>query len=117
MALSPTISFIQGDDTGITITVTDDTGAPIDITSYRVYFTVKSTLKSTNDNFAVITVDTTNHTNPTAGITLIDLPHEKTNVTSGTYYYDFRLIDPSGDIASIQYGQCTIYPAVTQRVS
>lgn len=117
MALSPAISFIQGDDTSITVTVTDSNGTAIDITGYFVYFTIKSTLKSTNDNNATVKIDTGNHTNPTAGVTTIDLPHEKTNVTAGTYYYDFRLIDTNGNIASIQYGQCIIYPAVTQRVS
>lgn len=107
------IFIIRGDTTAITFTLTG-----YDLTGSTVFFTAKPALTDdAADANAVITKEVTSHSDPTNGITIIDLDSTDTDVTPGTYYYDVQIKDSSGTITSIPARKLTIYADVTRRTT
>ena len=75
----------------LTITV-KATGLPYDLTGITVFFTAKKKNDNTSDDaLAVITKTITVHTDPTNGITTLELSTTQTDVALGCYKCDFRL--------------------------
>ncbi len=68
------------------------TGAPIDITGWTLYFTVKESMKDSDAN-AKIDIKITDHTDPKNGKSLISLTKINTNLTAKSYYYSFDFKD------------------------
>lgn len=91
------LTFFRGDDVSIPFTITG-----VDLTGVTVYFTVKPEdsvdTDSTTDAAAVIKKQTTTHSDPTNGKTIIDLSSTDTNVTPGIYKWDIQTKDASGKI-------------------
>lgn len=107
------ISIIKGDDTTMFFTFTEN-GAALNLTGYKVYFTVKKELDDT-DSEAVIKKDWTSHIDPANGKTQIKLTKTETDVTPGQYVWDHQIKSSLGDIASSQYGECEVIQDVTIR--
>ena len=110
------ITLVRGDSSSIEVEFSQD-GTPIDITGSTVFLTVKPALTDdTGDTTAVIKVEVTSHTNPTAGITTIPLSATDTDVDPGDYYYDIQLVK-DGLVTSIPYQMLTVRADVTRRIS
>jgi len=89
-------ALICGDARTIQVT------APFDLTGYTVTFTVKpeTGLSISNDTAATIQKIVTVHSDPTNGITLIELSTSDTRVTPGTYTFDVQFDDGAGNVTS-----------------
>ncbi len=111
--------IIRGDDYSSTITFTDQSGEPINITGYTVFFTVKrkGTLKgSDTDTQAIIAKTITVHSDPTEGQTTLTLTNTETTILpTGSFVADIQIKDDSGLIASSQVFSFRVLPDVTRR--
>jgi hypothetical protein len=86
------LTIQKGNLYSATLTVTDTAGLPYDLTGITVFFTAKKKNDNTdNDALAVISEKITVHTDPTNGITTLELDTTQTDVALGCYKCDFRL--------------------------
>jgi len=85
-------------------------GAGIDITDWTIYFTVKEKMED-NDSSAIIKKDVTAHTDPSNGVTTIDLSSEDTDHT-GNYYYSIDYKDGDGNEGVLFYGKIKFVESV-----
>ena len=117
--VSQLFTIVRGDTTEIQVTYRNkNTKVGIDITGYTVFFTVKSIVDDDEtDGDAIIKVETTSLTNPTQGITVIELSSTNTDVAPGIYVADVQFKDPSGKIISSESFDCEITGDITRRTS
>lgn len=109
----PDLFIIRGDSASINFTIADT-----DLTGATVFFTVKPLLAFDSDDVAaVISIEVTNHSDPTNGKTVIELSGSDTNVEPAIYYYDIQVLLASGDIISIPARKIRIWADVTRRTS
>ena len=76
------LSIIKGNSKNYRLAFELTSGEPIDITGYTVFFTVKKNVNQTDDQ-AIISKTNTTHTNPTGGITIIQITTSDSDVTPG----------------------------------
>lgn len=115
--LRSNLNLIRGDSSSIGFEFQEN-GVASDLTGCTVFFTAKPALTNdTGDTSAVITVEVTSHTNPTAGITTIPLTSTDTNVDPGEYYYDIQVKKVDNSIVSIPAQLLTISADVTRRTT
>lgn len=114
------LKITRGDDKSIAITFPTGT----DLTGCTVFFTVKPETEvnatDPSDANAVIKAQTSSHTNPTAGQTVITLTHTDTGAAApGDYVYDIQLKDSGGNITTYGNGPkpCRVLADVGQRTS
>lgn len=88
------LSIYEGEDKVWTVTITDSSGTPIDITGYTFLFTVKTNIDDT-DTAAIIQKEITSHSDPTNGVTEITLIQSDTNNKDGKFLYDYQWLDTS----------------------
>lgn len=89
------------------------TGAPEDISGWRILFTCKTKMEDT-DAQAVITKDVTSHLDAENGKTLIELTPTDTDL-SGSYYYDIKSVDTANNVNILFHGRITFRVTVTTR--
>lgn len=117
------IKIPRNDDWTFYITVVDSNGDAVDITGWKIYFTVRATLPATvlssdtSGNGAIIVKTVTSHTTPTSGITRIDLTNIDTNIDPGTYYYDVQIKDTENKIASTFASSFIIVADITRSIT
>ena len=110
--LSP---LFRGDSREYALTFTDKEGAAIDISGWKVYFTLKKN-PLINDDGALLKKDTTDHEAPTEGKTKIVLaPSDTDDLKPGDYVYDIQIKKPSGDVITVVKGTLKIEADVTRR--
>jgi hypothetical protein len=115
--IKPDINITRGDDTSIGFELTNN-GVPVDLTGSTVFFTAKPALTDdSGDTNAVISVEVTNHTDPTNGITSIPLTATDTDVDPAEYYYDIQVKKQDTTIVSIRYRKLKVWADVTRRTS
>lgn len=108
------ISIIKGTDNSIQITFKENDIA-VDITGYTILFTVKKQCDiEKDDDYALITKEITEHTNPTEGISTLVLSSIDTDIDSGIYYWDLRLIKDEA-ITQTQRDKIEIVDGITTR--
>lgn len=116
------MKIYRNDTKTLTITFRDEDGV-IDITGYKVYFTVRVTstldgLTSTHDDSpAVITKTVTSHSDPTDGVTTVSLSASDTNLDPATYTFDVQIKDLSNNITTTQKGDFIIKSDVTRSIT
>lgn len=108
------LNLIRRDDVDLDITFTDKDGEPINLTGCTVYFTMKKK-KTDLDDDAIIAVEVTAHSDPTAGETRVSLTNVQTDVTPRYYFYDVQIKDTDDKIISSSVGQIRILQDVTIR--
>jgi len=89
----------------------DSDGAPVDITGWTIYFTVKEKMNDTDAN-AKISRTVTTHTEPTNGKTLIELTVSDTDIPAGNYYYSIDSKDDDDNEQVLFYGRVRIIEPV-----
>ena len=105
----------RGDDFSTQLTFADEEGEPIDITGWKIFFTVKKN-KDDSDIKARIAVDV-EPTDPTTGVVLVTVSHTLTSTLAGFYYYDFQFTKADGTVQTITGGGITFERDITRRVS
>jgi hypothetical protein len=114
---SPTsipLTITRGDTKIYTLRFVNKNNQPIDITGWKIYFTVKSDLCKPDDD-AVIKKDIVVHTNPLNGETQISLSSTDTSVDPGNYLYDIQIKTATDEVYTICQNGLTIAQDVTQR--
>jgi len=109
-------AIYRGDDRTIHLHVVNAiTGDDINITGWKVYFTIKEN-KDDSDEDAKIRKDITTHTHPTEGKTDILLTHEDTYIlTPGTNFYDIQIKKVDGTIQTFVSGEIDVLEDITRR--
>lgn len=110
------LTIYRGDDKDFTIHFKDAVDADVDITGWKVYFTVKKN-ESDVDVDAVITKDITSHTDPTGGDTKISLVGADTEDLAGNYYYDIQVKKTGGTVFTIVKGTFIVTKDITLRTT
>ena len=108
------LSIIRQTDNSIKIKF-DENGEPLDITGYTILFTLKKECDiNKDDDYALITKEITEHSDPEAGITYLVLDNDDTDIEAGEYFWDLRLIKDDA-ITQTQRDTLTIIEGVTKR--
>lgn len=109
-------SIYRGDDRTIPLHIIYvATGNDVDITGWKVYFTVKENKDDADEN-AKIKKDIIEHTDPTHGKTEIVLTNEDTDkLNPTTNYYDVQVKKPDGKIKTYVSGEIDVLEDITRR--
>ena len=108
-----TISIYRGDDKDFTL-IFKTNGVPIDITGWKIYFTVKRS-KDDIDDVAIIKKDWITHSDPTNGKSTFSLTNTETEITPAMYISDFQIKKPDGKIKTLKVLPFEIYTDITRR--
>lgn len=118
-----TDKLVRGDDEAIELKFTDkdNDNLPLDITGYTVMYTIKQDPNDA-DGDAILALDVTDHTNPTQGVTVIevtdadwDTGYKGDPVPSGQYYFDIQYVDTDGKPKTVIIGTVTVIQDVSHR--
>jgi hypothetical protein len=82
-------------------------GAVVDITNYKYFFTAKNNYTDA-DASAVISTSVSTHSDPTNGVTAITLTAAMTNITEGSYYYDIKEVTATSSVNTMVKGVLTV---------
>ena len=108
------VNLVRGDSKTYTLTFTDNRGAPIDISTWIIYYTVKNCYEDDDDADAVIKKIITVHTDPTHGISDIVLENSDTQTLEVQVYWHDIQINIAGKINTICMGQLNVIADVTR---
>ena len=104
-------SFYRGDNVGWTMEFTFN-GSPMNLTDCTVWFTLK---KNEDDTEIVLQKSVNSHTDPTEGITILELNSTETNIEPRDYYYGFQLVDSAGKVKTLATGKVKVKKDITIR--
>ena len=108
-------SLYRGDSREYSLSFTDSQGVKIDITGWKVYFTLKKNAAD-GDSDASVKKDITEHEAPTEGRTkIVLLPKDTDNLEPGEYHYDIQVKTSNGGIITVAKGRMTIKTDITRR--
>ena len=113
------MQLYRGDNKSFTLHFTDANGDPIDITGWKIYFTMKRTLIQ-SDAEADLKQDTTEHDDPENGLTSIHLSNGQTDLLEAgelptEYFYDIQVKKTDGSILTVVSGVIKVLSDVTRR--
>jgi hypothetical protein len=108
--------IIRGDDQCYNLKFQDENEDDIDITGWKIYFTVKINATD-SDDAAVLKIDTTVHTNPTQGKTSFTVTHVQSNTLLGVYSYDIQAKKLDGSIVTVLVGRIEFTEDITRRIT
>lgn len=108
------IDLVRGDSKTYTLTFTDNSGAPINISTWIIYYTVKE-YQEQPDADAAIRKTITIHTDPTHGISDIVLENADTQELKAPqcYWHDIQ-INIAGKINTVAFGQLNVIADITR---
>jgi hypothetical protein len=107
------VDLVRGDSKTFTLTFTDGNSAPINISTWVVYYTVKEDLEIPDADAAIRKIIAV-HTDPTHGITDIVLSNTDTQgLKIQNYWHDVQ-VDISGKINTIYFGLLNVIADVTR---
>lgn len=106
----------SGDDETVEITRQDSDGNAIDITNYEFWLTAKAA-KDDRDSEAKFQKHVTTHTDPSNGVTEIDISTGDTENLNGSFYYDIQEKTGGNAINTLVEGKLLIRKDVTESVS
>lgn len=110
-----TLELVRGDYKAFNLAFSQG-GTPINITGFSLFFTAKEDAAD-SDAEAVISKKVTSHTDPTAGLTVVELDADDTDVTPGSYLYDFQLVNVAGKPTTVLMGTLNIIADITREIS
>jgi hypothetical protein len=115
-------NLIRGDAFSLIIPVKNADGSNFDFTGYKAFLTVKAGVDedgemTLDDTDAVLQVEMTSISNPTAGEVVIPVAASDMEIAPGKYYYDVQFVPSGGDPWSLQYDEFIVIPDVTRRAS
>lgn len=108
------LQMIRGDTTDYTLSFKDSNGNPIDISGWKICFTVKPST-FLGDERAIIKKDIEITDGQTGVVTIRINPSDTENVKPGEYIYDFQITLPSGEVYTILLGEFEVIGDVTRR--
>lgn len=111
-------ALYRGDTREYDITFTDAQGDAIDITGWKVYFTMTDNNGNNNDDNNSIRKDITEHESPTEGKTKILLTALETDsLHGGKYWYDIQVKKTDNTIHTVAHGKIPVIVDITRRTT
>jgi len=110
-----TLELIRGDYKAFNLTFTQS-GTPLDLTNFKLFFTVKDSTDDA-DSSAKIAKVVTAHSDPTAGKTTLVIDAADIDDLDGSYVYDFQLVNASGAPTTVLIGMLNVIADVTRRTT
>ena len=111
------MEFYRGDNKSYTLAFTDSDNNAIDITGWKIFFTIKQHL-SQSDSEANLKEDVTDHDDPTNGLSSIHLSNGQTDLLEpGDYFSDIQVKKTDGTILTIMAEKLRVLADVTRRES
>lgn len=108
----------RGDTREYDITFTDAQGDAIDITDWKIYFTMTDNNGNNNDDNNSIRKDITEHTIPLEGKTKIVLSALETDALhAGKYWYDIQIKKGDNTIHTVACGKIPVMTDITRRTT
>ena len=111
-----TLNIVRGDDKRFVVTFKDANDVAIDVSGWKLYFTVKENLTDSDDNAKIkidVTVESGEGTN--GEITIHVEPSDTEDLDVGKYYYDIQAKKDDGEIFTPLTGEFLINIDVTRR--
>ena len=113
------MELYRGDNKSFTLSFTDAVGDPIDITGWKIYFTMKKSLTQ-SDAEADLKEDTEEHDDPENGLTSIHLSNGQTDTLGSSelptdYFYDIQVKKTDGSVLTVISGIIKVLADVTRR--
>lgn len=108
------LELIRGDTTDYTLSFTDENGNPIDISGWKICFTVKANT-SHPDEKAIIKKDLEIVSGENGKATIRIEPEDTEEVKPGIYTYDFQVVLPTKEVYTVLIGEFEIIGDVTRR--
>lgn len=109
MASRANLVVDQGATYNTTLTLTDENGEPLDLTSVTAASQIRKSYSSS------LAAEFTTSVNVAAGEVTLSLTANQTgNLVAGRYVYDVELTDASNNITRIVEGVVTVTPQVTR---
>ena len=106
----------RGDSREYTLSFTNNDGTKIDITEWKIYFTLKKYAWKADEN-ADVKKDILVHSNPLEGETKITLEARDTeNLVAGIYSFDIQIKRADGTILTVLKGKLEIILDITRRI-
>ena len=117
--MSNAITIARGDSKLFEVTFTESDGGALDITGYKVFFTVRErgtlpSLTTNADTDAVISKVVSSFVAPATGVCEIELTKEDTEITPKKYVYDIQVKDSGGGISTIVIDDFIVLADVTR---
>lgn len=104
----------RGDDRSLEVTVKYPNGSVKDITGWTIFYMVKKQ-KTDSDADAVIDKTITTHTDPSNGVTVVELTDNDTDIDIGIYHEEVQTKDTSGKIQTVYQGLLEINQDLIQK--
>lgn len=106
--------FARGDDWTLKFTITDANDAPINITGYTFWFTMKLDPDAADPGDAQVTA-TSGSPDAANGILYVTVPKAITNsLVPGTYSYDLQQKDTLNNIETLLLGKVKVAKDITR---
>jgi hypothetical protein len=104
------ITIEQGATFTTTVTVSDATGQPLDLTDYTGKAQIRKSYYSTTATDFTVTIPS-----PINGEMVIELSADTTaNITPGRYVYDVIMTDAQNEVTRLFEGTAAVTPGVTR---
>jgi len=107
------ITIYRNDTDTIKLILKDENRNPINLTGWKIYFTVKK-YKTDTDDVALLKKDITDFPNPYSGEVEIRLTTSETNLL-GTHYYDVQAKNDRNEIITLVSGNIIFTEDITKR--
>jgi len=109
---SATLTEFTGDTFQRSLTVSDESGNPIDITGWTFILTIKNN-RTDSDSEAVVQKVVSSHVSPADGRTEVIIDEAVTADLAGDYYYDIKYQDDTGFIDTVLNGVIRFEESIT----
>jgi len=110
------LTVFRGDDLAIQLTFQDTNKAPINITGWTIFMTIKNT-KDDSDEDALVEFTSSTIPDPALGIFWIRISNTETVQLTGSYWYDIQVKKLDGTIQTVTGGNINFERDVTRRTS
>lgn len=116
--MEKTLEVVRGNTKDYKLVFSDGVGTLKNITSWKVFFTVKRTKESLNvlDSDAVISKTVTEHTDPLKGTTIVSITVADNDIKPGVYFYDIKVITDLNKVLTLSKGKYVVSWRATGRV-
>jgi hypothetical protein len=117
--MAQNFSVYRGDDLTLTLNFTGSTGEIIDISGWKIYFTIKRDVSVLDEDATGFDGTQKSYiiNNGTSGIATVYLTALETTILEDEFLYDIEIIDATGIVVTVLYGSIEFISDITRAVT